>query len=172
AAQTSTSDGVQAIVRGDYGAAVAILRPLAERPENPDPLAQFLLASLYKAGLGVTGDWFRACGLYLRAAAQPNPLMKQAAAMAESIHHYHTVALGACTDASVGVWRQPESAVFELDSGHRVRIDQSGVTIEFSGAPTRQRISLGGANWVFLPTRYTRIDIPQPARHQRHFIEF
>jgi hypothetical protein len=45
-AQTTTADGVQAILRGDYLAAVRILRPLAdEDAPQPDPLAQYFMGS-------------------------------------------------------------------------------------------------------------------------------
>jgi hypothetical protein len=53
-AQSSTADGVQAIVRGDYAAAVRILTPLAEDFGKPDPLAQFFLATIYDSGRGRT----------------------------------------------------------------------------------------------------------------------
>jgi len=44
AAQTTTSDGVQAFLRADFEAAARILKPLAEGTSPPDPIAQFFLA--------------------------------------------------------------------------------------------------------------------------------
>src|SRR5689334_10885988 len=61
AAQSSTADGVQALLRGDYEAAARILKPLAENGAQPDPIAQFFLASLYEAGRGVARNQLRAC---------------------------------------------------------------------------------------------------------------
>jgi hypothetical protein len=71
-AQTSTTDGVVAMIRGDYATAASILEPLAEDTAHPDPLAAFFMASLYSFGQGVPFDALRACGLYLRAATPPN----------------------------------------------------------------------------------------------------
>lgn len=73
-AQTTTADGVQAILRGDYQAAVRILRPLADEDgPQPDPLAQFFMAILYDAGQCVPRNPVRACGLFLSAAKPANP---------------------------------------------------------------------------------------------------
>lgn len=44
AAQSTTEDGIRAMLRGDYRAAAGILRPLAEDAARPDPAAQFFLA--------------------------------------------------------------------------------------------------------------------------------
>src|SRR5262245_49812366 len=84
-AQT-TSDGVQALVRGDYVTAVRILKPLAEGSVTPDPLAQFFIAMLYESGRGVGLDTLHACVLFAEAARNPaNPLSHQALALAGAI---------------------------------------------------------------------------------------
>src|SRR5438105_8156391 len=80
AAQTTTEDGMRAMVRGDYPAAVRILRPLADDTAHPDPVAQFLFGIL--ADTGHTGTNTRVCGLFLRAASRPNPFAEQSAALA------------------------------------------------------------------------------------------
>jgi hypothetical protein len=77
AAQSTTEDGIRAMLRGDYEAAARILRPLADDTARPDPAAQFLLAILYDTGHG--GDNGRACGLFLRAATPANPFREQSA---------------------------------------------------------------------------------------------
>jgi hypothetical protein len=46
AAQSTTEDGIRAMLRGDYQAAARILRPLAEDAARPDPVARFFLAFL------------------------------------------------------------------------------------------------------------------------------
>jgi hypothetical protein len=88
--QTSTADGVQALVRQDYQTALHILRPLAEAPSGRDPVAQFFLATIYESGnseRSASGapNSVRACGLY-KAAAQPaNPFLSQALVLAQAI---------------------------------------------------------------------------------------
>jgi hypothetical protein len=44
AAQTTTEDGIRAMLRGEYQVAVRILQPLADDAARPDPVAQFFLA--------------------------------------------------------------------------------------------------------------------------------
>src|ERR1700758_150513 len=66
-AQTSTADGVEAFVRGDYQRAADILRPIAESPQ-PDYAAKVLMGALYENGLGVAADRMRACAMYTLAA--------------------------------------------------------------------------------------------------------
>ena len=55
-AQSTTEDGIRAVLHGDYKAAVRILKPLADDFEHPDPVAQFFLAVLYEVGEGVRRD--------------------------------------------------------------------------------------------------------------------
>src|SRR5947208_9749657 len=71
-AQT-TSDGVLALVRGDYQTAARILQPLADAASQPDAMAQFFMAMLYYSGQGLPRNAVRACALYLSAATSPNP---------------------------------------------------------------------------------------------------
>ena len=59
-AQSTTEDGIRAVLRGDDGAAARILRPLADATGRPDPVAQFFLAVLYETGQGVRPDLLRA----------------------------------------------------------------------------------------------------------------
>lgn len=81
AAQSTTEDGIRAMLRGDYRAAARILRPLADDAARPDPVAQFFVAMLYDTGQGVERDEARACGLFLRAAGGAHPFSEQAAAI-------------------------------------------------------------------------------------------
>jgi len=69
AAQSSTAEGVDAFVRGDYQRAAAILKPIAEQAPRRDPVAAFFMAAMYDSGLGIAADPMRACALYLRASA-------------------------------------------------------------------------------------------------------
>lgn len=59
--------GVEAYKRGDYAAALAEWRPLAERG---DPDAQFNLAQAYRLGRGVPASMTTAIDLYKKAATQ------------------------------------------------------------------------------------------------------
>jgi TPR repeat protein len=84
AAQSTTADGIVALASGDTAAALRILQPFAESSE-PDPLAQFFLATMYSYGAGVAADEFRACGLYLQSATDANPLANQVTALRDAI---------------------------------------------------------------------------------------
>lgn len=80
AAQT-TPAGVQAIVRGDYAAAVDLLTPMVDG-DDPDPVAAFFLASLHHTGRGVRSDYEQACSLYSDAArSAASPFARQGEAL-------------------------------------------------------------------------------------------
>jgi hypothetical protein len=83
-AQTTTADGVYALLRGDYVTAVRILKPLADS-RDPDPTAQFFMAIAYESGLGVARFDFRSCRYYLDAVKPANPFMTASAALGESL---------------------------------------------------------------------------------------
>src|SRR5690349_2487724 len=76
--QQAASPGVAAFLGGDYETAARLLTPLAERNANPDPIAQFLLATLYDSGRGVARNALRACGLYMAASTVSSPISTQA----------------------------------------------------------------------------------------------
>jgi TPR repeat protein len=67
AAAPTLRQGVDAMARQDYAAAVAILSPLAQ---NGDPAAQAYLGYLYTLGRGVPQDYTQAAIWYRRAADQ------------------------------------------------------------------------------------------------------
>ena len=80
--QTSTADGVDAFVRGDYQRAADILKPIAELSPQPDHVAEFFMAALYETGHGVPVDAVRACALYTRASVDhSSPFGVQASAV-------------------------------------------------------------------------------------------
>ena len=76
--QQAASPGVAAFLAGDYETAARLLTPMAERSANPDPVAQFLLATLYDSGRGVARNPLRACGLYMAASTVSSPIAPQA----------------------------------------------------------------------------------------------
>jgi hypothetical protein len=171
-AQIRTVDGVQALVRGDYAAAVRILRPLAEEVPAPEPLAQFFMASLYESGQGVPLNPTRACGLYLRAAAKESPIRPQALALAQLIYETGGVLRPQCLEARDYGWVDPPSASFSLGRDHWVRVDRTGLVVGFQGGQKREAVTMGGPGWVYLPVRLTQLDVSRPVQARRHFVEF
>src|SRR6202044_2288505 len=69
-AAPSLRQGVAAMARQDYAAAVAFLSPLAQ---NGDPAAQAYMGYLYAIGRGVPQDYTQAAIWYRRAAEQGHP---------------------------------------------------------------------------------------------------
>src|SRR5689334_23996431 len=82
-AQSTTEDGMRAMLRGDYSTAVRILRPIADSAAPSDPVAQFLLGIL--TDTGHTANNTRACGLFLRGAKPSSPVAEQSAALAARV---------------------------------------------------------------------------------------
>jgi TPR repeat protein len=70
AATPTLRQGVAAMARQDYAAAVAILSPLAQ---DGDPAAQAYMGYLYTVGRGVPQDYTQAAIWYRRAAEQGHP---------------------------------------------------------------------------------------------------
>jgi hypothetical protein len=173
AAQTTTSDGVQAFLRGDYEAAARILKPLAEGTSQPDPIAQFFLASLYDSGRGVARNRLRACSLYASAASPGSPLTPQALDIVQTIGESWAAAPAAaavCAPANTQPWGEASPASFTLGAGHWVRIDATSTTIGFQGAEHRTFAS-GGPGIVYLPIQYTPVEVSSPVAMRRHFIQ-
>ena len=98
-AQSTTVDGVRALVRGDIQAAVQILTPLAGQADSTDPLAQFFLAMSYQAGPGIAKNAY-ACRLYLRAAVPANPLARQSWSLAAALQRQFASAPSLCVGAT------------------------------------------------------------------------
>ena len=130
AAQTTTADGVQALIRGDYPGAVRILLPLADDARRPDPIAQFMMATMYRSGRGVPADLVRACGYYLKAATPPSPVMVQSSALARTIHQDVPLMLAQCAAARDDIRRDPPGASSTLAPDQLVQIDQRSITGE------------------------------------------
>jgi hypothetical protein len=168
-AQTSTADGVQAVVRGDYQTAVRILRPLAENAAQPDLVAKFFLATLYESGHGIERNWMRACGLYLSAAKPANPFMDQSRALADTI--LEPLPPSARQFCSTDEWTPGPSATITIGPNHWVRFDQTGATVGYNGTEHLTRMQMGGPGWVFLPIRHTVLDVTRPSAARRHLLD-
>jgi hypothetical protein len=169
AGQTSTADGLEALMHGHYETAVRILRPLAEDVPAPDPIAQFFVAALYRHGVGVPVNMLRACGLS-RAAAESLPVV-QALTLADSVLQDPPQFVNECRAAPGDMWRTPDPVAFTLEPGQLVTFDGSRLTVEFEGRSSWARMDWGPDVW-FLPVRHTAIDALNPAPGRRHFIEF
>ena len=170
-AQSSTVDGVQAIVRGDYPAAVRILTPLAEDFGKPDPLAQFFLATIFDSGRGAPIDRIRSCGLYLRAAVPSNPLASQSRTLAAKTQELSASMSTMCAAASVWPWGAPIPTRVTLATDYWIVIDPSGATVGHQGQERRTPLGLGGPGHVSLPVRHTALHVSAPADTRRDFIE-
>ena len=84
-AQAPAAAGIRALAAGDYPTAARLLRPLAEDAPQPDPLAQFFMAMLYRTGSGVNRDPLRACALNRHSATAANPFMSQALSIEQAV---------------------------------------------------------------------------------------
>jgi hypothetical protein len=110
--------------------------------------------------------------LYLKSAVSTNPLANQAITLADAIRQDHAELRALCSAAQAGVWREPPSTRFQLGRDHWVTTDTSGFTVGYRGAQARVPTDWGGPEWVFLPPRYTRLEMTRPVATTRHFIEF
>ena len=167
-AQSTTEDGIRAVLRGDYGAAARILRPLADDTGRPDPVAQFFLAVLYETGQGVRPDLLRACGLYLGAAARANPFSEPAAAIAASMRAQLGDGAALCV---ADKWQGGPPQSFSLGPGHRVVFADTNVTVTQGEQETRMTILIP-AGAAFLPIKHTPLTVTKAIAARRHFFEW
>ena len=174
--QQPASPGVAAYLAGDYDAAARLLTPVAERTATPDPVAQFLLATLYDSGRGVPRDQLRACGLYMAASTVSSPIAPQAGEIAAVLKQPFFGARGpmaTCASANTTPWGEPQPAFVTLGPGHWLRVDATGIVVGFNGGERRRtNATFGGPGLRFLPIRYTRLDVGAPPAGRRHFVEW
>jgi len=174
--QPPASPGVAAYLAGDYDTAARLLTPVAERTADPDPVAQFLLATLYESGRGVPRNPLRACGLYMAASTVSSPVAPQAGDIAAVLKEPFFGArgpMGTCASANTTPWGEPQPAFVTLGPDHWLRVDATGVVVGFNGGERRQtNTMIGGPGMRFLPIRYTRLDVDSPQAERRHFVEW
>jgi hypothetical protein len=171
----TTEDAVKALLRGDYRQAAAILRPLAETAQTPDPVAQFYLATLYDNGLGVASDPMRACALYLRSMEPANPFLRQAEALAQALQARLPPDMArTCVMMAAHGFRDAldPPLTFTLGPGHWITVGRFGVTVEYAGKETHDMMDFGGANTVLLKPRFTELKTGADRNTRRYFIEF
>lgn len=170
AAQSTTEDGIRALLRGEYKTAARILRPLADDAAQPDPVAQFFLAFLYATGQGVGGDHARACGLFLRAGRRAHPFTEQSAAIATLMSEQFGggASLFCVADES---WQGGPPQSFALGPGHRIVFADSSVTVTHDEREQRTSLRLP-VGTAYLPIQYTALDVTRPTVARRHFFQW
>ena len=167
-AQSTTEDGIRAVLSGDYHSAALILRPLADATGRPDPVAQFFLAVLYETGQGVRPDLLRACGLYLGAATRANPFSEPAAAIAASMRAQLGDGAAWCVADS---WQGGPPQSFNLGPGHRIVYSDTNITVTRGEQETRGSIIIPRGADV-LPIQYTALTVTKPIGTRRHFFQW
>jgi len=166
-AQSTTEDGVRAMLRGEYGTAFRILQPLADNTAHPDPVAQFFLAVL--TDTGHTGDNQRACGLFLRAAAQPNPFAAQSAALAAVAREQLGDGAGFFCIADEG-WQGGPPLTFTLGPSHQIVYTDRSIRLIYNGR--EQQTNLIPSPDVAYPLiKYTPLEVRRPVAATRHFLQ-
>jgi hypothetical protein len=168
AAQSTTDDGIRAVLRGDYQAAARILRPLAGDTARPDGVAQFFLAILYHSGQGVRLDELRACGLFVAAATREHPFSEQAAAIAALMR----IELGGGASLCVADgWQGGPPQSFVLGPGHRVVFAETSVTVTH-GEQEQRTVHIVPPGAVLLPIRHTPLVVTRPIGARRDFFQW
>lgn len=178
-----TTAGVAAFVAGDYPAAAAILRPIAERNRRlgVDAVAVFFTAAMYQSGIGLPRDPLRACALYMRS----GPNYPGAATwferlnltlMRDSYNEVPAEQRDLCQLLGmIGFEHRFEPATFSLGPGHSVAFtlrDGVEAAVTYQGRETRESVVANQADGLrFLPLRYTELPARLPALGQRHFVE-
>jgi len=169
-AQSTTEDGIRAMLRGDYKAAVAILRPLAEDTGRPDPAAQFFLAVLYETGHGVKADMARACGLFARSALREHPFAEQSAAIARNMRDQLGDGASMLCVANE-TWRGGPLQSIDLGPGHQITFTDTSVVVTHAEQETRTLWKLP-PEAIVLPIQYTPLNVSRPVSLRRHFLQF
>jgi hypothetical protein len=170
AAQSTTEDGIRAMLRGDYVGAARILRPLADDMARPDPVAQYFLGFLYATGRGVGFDQARACGLFLKAAARPHPFSEQSAAIAASMQsEFGAGASLLCVGDER--WEDEPPQAFVLGPGHRIVFADTSISLTH-GDQERRTLHIKQPGAVFLPIQYTPLAVTRPVAARRDFFHW
>jgi hypothetical protein len=168
AAQSTTEDGIRAVLRGDYQAGARILRPLADDPVRPDPVAQFFLAVLYHSGQGVRLDQLRACGLFVSSATRVNPFSEQSAAIAALMQLDMGGGASFCVADS---WQGGPPQSFVLGPGHRVVFAETSITVTH-GDQEQRTVHIVPPGAVLLPIRHTPLVVTRPIGARRDFFQW
>lgn len=173
-AQSLTSDGVSAMLRGDYQQAAAILLPIVEDPQQRDPAAAFFMATLYDTGRGVPVDQVRACALYQQATLDPNSvyadpaqLLSRRLWMAWGNDWFQECQLV----ANIGIDHRFQPATFTLGAGYKVEWTLTTATVTYQSQTKSTPLAMMGTRGImFLPLQYTELRSPA-SPEPLHFFE-
>jgi len=155
------------MVRGDYPAALRILRPIADDSAHPDPVAQFLLGIL--TDTGHTGNNTRTCGLFLRAASRPNPFAEQAAALAAVARDQLGEGASLFCIADEG-WQGGPPLTFTLGPEHQVIYTDRSIRVIYKDREQLTHL-IPSTDVVYLPITYTPLTVTRPEPATRHFLQ-
>jgi hypothetical protein len=167
AAQSTTEDGMRAMLRGDYSTAIRILRPIADDTAHPDPVAQFLLGIL--TDTGHTANNTRACGLFLRAASRPNPFAEQSAALAAVARDQLGDGASFFCIAEEG-WQGGPPLTLNLGPEHQVIFTDRSMRVIYKDKEQLTSL-IPSADVVYLPIQYIPLTVTRPAPATRHFLQ-
>jgi hypothetical protein len=170
AAQSTTEEGIRAMLRGEYQVAVRILQPLAYDAARPDPVAQFFLAILYDTGKVGGANQASACGLFAQSAAQAHPFSEQSAAMA-AFHREQLGGLASMFCVPGEKWQSAPAHSFVLGPDHRVVFEDTSIRVIYGDQEHRATFLVMPSN-VGLPFQYTPLDVTQPVAARRHFFQW
>jgi hypothetical protein len=181
-AQSATSAGVAAFVRGDYATAAQVLQAITDRWPGPvDDEAAFFMATMYANGLGVAPDPVRACALFFRgqimpAAGNPPFFRLNQALFGELQTRLGSTGQGDCLLlATLGLHHGFEPVTITLGPGHWIRMTLSGekqnvvADIVYGGNQSQVEVGLSlSPGTRFLPVEHTKLQ----AGGTRHFLQF
>ena len=170
AAQSTTEDGIRAMLGGEYQTAARILRPLADDAAQPDPVAQFFLAVLYDTGKGVRRDEARACGLFLRAARSAHPFSEQSAALAAT-RREQLGGLASLLCVADERWQGGPAQSFVLGPSHRIVFTDTSISVTY-GDQEQLSPFLLPTGAAYLPIQYTTLVVTRPIVARRHFFQW
>ena len=172
-AQTSTADGVDAFLRGDYPRAAEIFTPLVSPLRPPDYVAEFFLASMYDSGLGVAADPMRACALYSRASAGTDVLGRYAGELMIAVSE--TLGRDGFNEcvllSTIGFDHGLEKTTFQLGPGHWVVWDLTGATVSYDGKEKHTNVGLVRTGSMFLPLQHVQLMTGPDRLQRRDFVE-
>jgi hypothetical protein len=177
------SQGIAAYERGDFAAALAILKPIVYdvspiRTSWSDPLATAYLAQIYRRGAGTAPDWPLSCALFNNVwgymqASGPGNSGDAIPFVAEGIKEVCLPELAAEVNALRsscfldGLKRQE----FVLERGLQVILDRRGFHLDFAGEHRDIPLSMR-CHEVLVSMKESDVSVPDPSSDRRvHFLE-
>lgn len=159
-------DGVRALMRGDYRAAVAAFRPFSDGP-NADPAAQFLMGIVQMSSQGADFNQGRACGLFTSVSTSTHVFAPAAMSLADALRGQ--MGAGASMFCAGRILPEYVPGSFTLGPSHSVEIGSSSITVRYNGAEKRIMTGLL-PGMIAMPVRYVSLDVTRPAPVRRHFL--